>query len=109
MYEECGIPDDGAHCQFAGTCEALTLLRSENIPYRLRSKVSARYATSKSVIFDMFSVMPDLEEPRLSDKISEVFLEVIKEEPLIPKLSRIFIVGTKGIRVPLKLDGIARR
>ena len=95
---------------FAGTCEALTLLWSENIPYRRWSKVSARYAASKSVIFDMFNVMPDLEEPRLSDEISKVSLGVIREEEtLIPKLSRIFIVGTKGIGVPLKLDGIARR
>ena len=95
---------------FAGTCKVLTLLWSKTTPYRRWSKISARDRTSRYVIFGMFNAMPDLEELRLSDEISEVFLAVIKEEEsLIPKLSRVFILDTEGVRVRLKLDGIDRR
>ena len=92
---------------FAGTCKVLTLVWRETLPYH---RWAARCVTSRSVIFDMFNAMPDLEELRLSEEISDVFLKVIKEEEtLVPKLSRVFIAGTGGLRVPLKLDGIASR
>ena len=96
---------------FAGTCKHLTLLWSETVPYHQWTDVSARYVTSRSVvIFDMFNGMPDLEELHLCDKISEVFLAVIKEEEtLVPKLSRVFILDARGGKVPLQLEGIARR
>jgi hypothetical protein len=87
---------------FARTCKVLTLLWSKTATPRRWCSVSARDVTSRAVIFDMFKAMPDLEELCLSDKISQVFLEVIKEEGnLVPKLSRIFILGAKGAMVPL--------
>ncbi len=50
--------------------------------------------------------MPDLEELRLSEDIPEIFLAVIKEqETLVPKLSRVFILNTGGVKVPLQLEG----
>ena len=96
---------------FAGTCKHLTLLWSETVPYHQWDDVSARYVASRAVvIFDMFNAMPDLEELHLSDEIAEVFLAVIKEEEtLVPKLSRVFILDTRGGKVPLKLNGIASR
>jgi len=79
---------------FAGTCKVLTLLWSKPIPHARWAEVTARY--SRSVIFDMFNAMPDLEELRVSEEISEVFLKVIKEESLVPKLSRVIILDTGG-------------
>ena len=81
---------------FAGTCKVLTLLWSETTPNRPSGRVSARY--SRSVIIDMFNAMPDLEELHVSEEISEVFLKVIKEETLVPKLSRVCILDTGGWR-----------
>jgi len=80
---------------FGGTCKVLTLLWSETVPNQPSARVSARY--SRSVIIDMFNAMPDLEELRVSEEISEVFLKVIKEEEtLVPKLSRVIILDTGG-------------
>jgi len=40
---------------------------------------------------------PDLEELRLSDEDSQIFLEVRKEEEtLLPKLSGLFILNVRG-------------
>ena len=61
-------------------------------------------------MFDMFNAMPDLEELRLSEGISEAFLKVIKEEDApVPKLSRVFILDPGGVKVPFTLDGLASR
>ena len=93
---------------FAGTCKVLTLLWSKPVPHPRWALVTAHY--SRSVIFDMFNAMPDLEELRLSEDIPEVFLAVIKEhDTLVPKLSRVFILQTGGVKVPLQLDGLANR
>ncbi len=95
---------------FAGTCKTLTLLWGENQSHYERLKISSRYGELRSVIFDMFNAMPDLEELRLSEEISDVFLKVIKEEEtLVPKLSRVFILDTGGVKVPFTLDGLASR
>ena len=58
--------------------------------------------TSRSVIFDMFNAIPDLEELRLSDGTSQGSLEGIKEEEtFVPKLSRVFIWMLGGALVPV--------
>ena len=67
------------------------------MPHCNRVPASARNVISRSVIVDMLTAMPDLEELRLSDGISQGFLEVIKEEEtLVPKLSRNFILDIRG-------------
>ena len=63
----------------------------------MRVPVSARNVTSRSVMLNMLNAMPDLEELRLSDGIYQGFLEVIEEvETVVPKLSRLFILGVRG-------------
>jgi len=50
---------------------------------------------------------PDLEELRLSDEDSQIFLEVSKEEEtLLLKLSRLFILDVRGQWYHYRLEGM---
>ena len=105
--EESSVPPHSVG--FAGTCKTLTLLRADE-SHDDWDRPSSRHTNLRSAIFDMFNAMPDLEELRMSEEISEVFLKVIKEEEdLVPKLSRVFILDTGGVEAPLTLDELASR